>query len=573
MKIALYLRVSSDIQDYNRQETELTAKALSDGKEIAYIFNDKISGFKDDKDRPDLNKMLQLTSDEIQEIYISELSRLSRNPTYLKILIDRFTEKGINIYSYSQNINTLNREGRTDFMTSLLISILSEYSAYEITLRNFRVKSGKNESITKRGNSYTNKPPFGYKLTGDSKNRKLEIDEVESKIVKNIFTMASKSTNLVEIAQYLNLNKISTRNIHYVKKDYMLFAKTRVISKSDIKWTTTTIRSLLKNTVYCGYKDLLGIGRITTPSIISERLFIKCNARIKNRITYANLTKRNFYILKGLVFCGICGKSYLGIRMGHVYTYTCADKTHKGSITYLGCNNRSIGRIALESMIWSVIKKRYINYRKKALLEADLVKSTELITESKKQIAIAEKRKTELVKESARLLDQQVKGLYDPDLIDKKQEAIVDETTLLNKAINRYSFQIDYVKKTILNRDPSYCQPFDITEIEKDYDKRKLAINELVSEISVYRAEADYIVIKLDYQNGHTNYIIRRVYRNNFLVLDSHSYKYDKSTGQFLCNKITPSGKDFFYRKPNEIFEQATRKNLIEKIVPVLAGK
>lgn len=130
IKIALYLRVSTDIQDYNRQETGLTAKALSDGKEISYIFNDKISGYKEDKDRPGLNKMLQLTSDEIQEIYISELSRLSRNPTYFKILIDLFTEKGINIYSYSQNINTLNREGRTDFMTSLLISILSEYSAY-----------------------------------------------------------------------------------------------------------------------------------------------------------------------------------------------------------------------------------------------------------------------------------------------------------------------------------------------------------------------------------------------------------------------------------------------------------
>ncbi len=55
MKIALYLRVSTDVQDFNRQKTDLTAKVLNEGNEVCCIFSDKISGFKKDKDRPDLN--------------------------------------------------------------------------------------------------------------------------------------------------------------------------------------------------------------------------------------------------------------------------------------------------------------------------------------------------------------------------------------------------------------------------------------------------------------------------------------------------------------------------------------
>ena len=215
MKAALYIRVSTDAQDVNRQVSDLTARAISDGNEIINVFQDKISGFKNELQREGLAELLNLTSDDVQLIYISELSRLSRNPTYLKVLVDQFTNKGINLFFLSQNINTLNKDGKTEFTTALLISILSEYSAYEITLKNQRSKSGKKEAIVNKGNAYSYKPAYGYKNV----DKKLLIEPTEAAIISEIFQRYADGKSVREIVQWLNLTGAPTRNTSFMKKE------------------------------------------------------------------------------------------------------------------------------------------------------------------------------------------------------------------------------------------------------------------------------------------------------------------------------------------------------------------
>ena len=73
-KTALYLRVSTQIQDYQRQKTELLSYAERNNLDVVYVFEEKMSGAIDD--RPEFKKMIKL--DDISVILVWELSRLGR---------------------------------------------------------------------------------------------------------------------------------------------------------------------------------------------------------------------------------------------------------------------------------------------------------------------------------------------------------------------------------------------------------------------------------------------------------------------------------------------------------------
>ena len=73
---ACYIRVSTDKQEYDRQLNELKMYAKKEKIKIAYIFEEKESGFN--SARPEYNKLMNLTKDQIDIVLIWELSRLSR---------------------------------------------------------------------------------------------------------------------------------------------------------------------------------------------------------------------------------------------------------------------------------------------------------------------------------------------------------------------------------------------------------------------------------------------------------------------------------------------------------------
>ena len=99
MRAAAYLRVSTRQQNEDTQLPDLLKQIEIDNGILKdeYIFRDKISGLKDKTERKDLNRLLELTRNEIDIVYIWEISRLSRNPIYFDELINEFRKKRINI--------------------------------------------------------------------------------------------------------------------------------------------------------------------------------------------------------------------------------------------------------------------------------------------------------------------------------------------------------------------------------------------------------------------------------------------------------------------------------------------
>ncbi|HEY3369392.1 MAG TPA: recombinase family protein [Prolixibacteraceae bacterium] len=542
MKIALYLRVSTNVQETERQRTDLTKRAKKDKAEIAYIFEDKISGFKNEKRRPDLNKLLQLTKEDIDSVYITELSRLSRDPAHFTELVDIFKQKGINIFFLAQNINTINNDNDLDFTTDISLAFFSRYSAYEIKLKNDRSASGKREAI-RRGNSYSYKPPFGYKKV----DKQLCLHDDEAKIVKDIFTKYANGESIKEIVENLNLRQIPTRNSDFIKKESFQVNNKKTINKSEIKWGKSSVRNLLRNTVYCGHKVIKSGDEIKTPAIITSELFAKCQDEIKGRISNTDKSLKNDFMLRGIFICGECGKQFLGTRSHSNLLYKCSDKTHLKSNSYIGCKNTSIFKVHIEEMIWAAVKSAYIMLKTKQIKEGNISTIKIKIEEFNSDIKAIDIKLNDLAENSSRLLDLYTKGLYPLITLENKQNILNSEIHSFSKKKKKLQVLINDAICSLQAIDEMDSKPFNLEEVEKVYDLRKEAVRELLKEVLIFKIDNKFTVFQLNFKAGYTQNIIRETWRKKYQIVDSYNLTFDPNTKLFQNNnQIEKNGSNDF---------------------------
>jgi DNA invertase Pin-like site-specific DNA recombinase len=572
MRIALYLRVSTNVQETERQRTDLTKRAKKDKAEIAYVFEDKISGFKNEKKRPDLNKLLQLTKEDIDSVYITELSRLSRDPAHFTELVDIFKQKGINIFFLAQNINTINNDNDLDFTTDISLAFFSRYSAYEIKLKNDRSASGKREAI-KRGDSYSYKPPYGYKKV----DKKLCLHDDEAKIVKDIYTKYAKGESIKEIVEYLNLRQIPTRNSDFIKKESFQVNDKKTINKSEIKWGKSSVRNLLRNTVYCGHKVIKSGDEIKTPAIITSELFAKCQDEIKGRITNTDKSLKNDFMLRGIFICGECGKQYLGTRSHSNLLYKCSDKTHLKSNSYIGCKNTSIFKVHVEEMIWSVVKSAYILLKTKQIKEGNIINIKSKIEDYNSDIKAVDVKLDELAENSLRLLDLYTKGLYPLVTLENKQNIINSEIHSLSKRKKRLQVLKNDALSNLQAIDEMELNPFNLEEVEKVYEHRKEAIREILKDVVIFKFDNKFTVFQLNFKAGYTQNIIRDTWRKKYQLVDSYNLIFNPITKLFQNNhqietnesgELIPSTINYKYT-PEELFRNYSKyPELMEITLP-----
>ena len=88
-RIAIYLRVSTSTQDYERQRQEIETYCKANNYQIVNTFEEKISGAKDE--RPQFNALCSLSKNDIDAVVVWEISRLGRKlTTVIKAVEDKF---------------------------------------------------------------------------------------------------------------------------------------------------------------------------------------------------------------------------------------------------------------------------------------------------------------------------------------------------------------------------------------------------------------------------------------------------------------------------------------------------
>ncbi|MCQ2243824.1 MAG: recombinase family protein [Bacteroidaceae bacterium] len=269
-KVAIYLRVSTSKQDYERQEAELKAYCKAFNLEIKYIFAEKISGAKDN--RPEFMKLTELTKSDIDVILVWEISRLGRNTTTVYQAAKDFAEKGINVISLKEHFQMLDDNGEKTPMATIMLALFASMAELERETLIERTTSGKRNKMIEGKMTYTNKPPFGY----DMVNSLLVINEEKAEIVRDIYRLYIKGVSIKEISKIYGISNIN---------------------------------KILTNTVYYGIAHSKTINQdIEVPPIISKETYLmarkKAEEKRVKRAKYGSITN----IFKGKVFCKHCGR-------------------------------------------------------------------------------------------------------------------------------------------------------------------------------------------------------------------------------------------------------------------------
>ena len=301
----LYPRVSTEDQSrfgHSLDEQEDRLKKLCEFKdyEIYKVYREEGVSAKD-TNRPKFKEMIQDMKDgKINKIVVYKLDRLTRSIQDLENICKMLEEYNCDLESVAEEINTGNANGK------FFIRMLTILAQLEIERTSERTKFGL-IGAAKKGH-ISGQPALGY--TKKDKSKKLVIDELESDVVKRIFSMYLEGSSVCHICDIFNEENVLNKH-----------------------WATTTVDKILSNKIYIGSiehgkrdKRNTQIFEDVVPAIIDKTTF-ECVQKRKEK-NLKNYKRKRTYIFMQKILCPKCHKimggesSTSGTGAKHIY-YKC----------------------------------------------------------------------------------------------------------------------------------------------------------------------------------------------------------------------------------------------------------
>ena len=516
---AIYLRVSTVDQNYERQRVELEALVKSRGDNLKYVFEEKRSAVLSMDTREQLTKMRQLTKDDVDIIYIWDITRLSRRSIDFINLVYEFANKGICLYFKDKNIITLDEDGQINAMASIYLYMLGIFAQMDAENLKSKMKSGKEKSLLD-GNSYTTHAPFGYYLD----NKKLYIKEDEAELIRMIYNLYIDGKTLNEAAIQMNSKNIPT--------------------KSGGKWTAEIIRKMIINPVYKGkpeyrnYKKVNGklqvdkVRVFDAPAIIDAGKWdLAQEQRVKN-ITCADKSRTRKALLRGIIVCGLCGKSCnVAQTKNKVALYRCSDK--RASInTKVGCKNGGITADYIDYIIWELVKNAYKQNRFTEQFEAAKQANKDKMDSNLDQISNYLDEISKINKNIAKVRKGYMNGIYDDISASKEIKEYNNQIEKINRLISDLEAEnVLLERKSNISKDQ-----FKIDDVEPSNAEKALIIREYIKEARLFAISNNKKVVEVEYNLGFTEYVLISTYKGKkgySLVVDTESIIFNKDRNNF----------------------------------------
>ena len=512
-KCAIYIRVSSDLQDYERQITDLGNFAKSNNLSFTNenIYEDRISGFKNENEREGLRKLLkEVVPSGIKKILIWEISRLARKHKDLLDLTEFFQENKIDVYFFQQRFWLLDETLKISPQAGLSIAFFGWQAGYEARLTKERFKSAKmlNESLGKYNGG---KIPFGYKLDGIKRyiineDKLPDLDVSEADIVREVFDLYEKGLVCSKICMLC-------RSKGYPK----------------IVLNTHTLARLLRNESYIGHKSTK-LGNRPTPPIINESQFYAVNGLVTLNKTKADKGKKHIFLLRGILKCSVCNKFYVGKQTDDGYICpqnSGSNKTNNNS----SCKGGNISISNVEGIVWERVKYWLTKWKVEGFDDEDLEYKSR-ISEMNEQIKRYNNTIQDIEKQKGRLNFMFKNGGSSPEDYLKEltknmsdREKYVREIALLQAEINEQEMRKEEyasMGKRIEN----------INSISDRNQMRKLTKN-IIKEVYFYKADLFKTVLFIKYHRISTvdcilyNTVAKK--GNTFKLTFTKYFRYDDS--------------------------------------------
>lgn len=146
----IFVRVSSQEQNYERQVSDLTKVADANGWVVSEVVSEKVSSYKKGVKREGLERLLDLVEKgSVRRVLVSEVSRIGRIPSQTLRILEDFTAKGVSIYVHNVGLETLTESGKLNIAAGMMFTLFAEFARVESAQLSERVKSGMDQARRK----------------------------------------------------------------------------------------------------------------------------------------------------------------------------------------------------------------------------------------------------------------------------------------------------------------------------------------------------------------------------------------------------------------------------------------
>ena len=529
--VAIYIRLSKEDGDKEESESVTNQRKIlrAFAEENHYRIYDEYvdDGYTGTNfNRPDFKRMINdIENKKVNMVITKSLSRLGRDYIETGRYIEKyFPENNIRYIAVLDDVDTF-LDKNCD--TVALKNIFNDFFAKETSKNVKRTKNKKK----KEGFYYITYAPFGYKKV--SKSGRIEIDEVQSKIVRMIFDLFIGGKGTYQIAKELNNLKINPPGLQMKMANVL-----KNTTDTTNKWSHNTVRRILENKSYIGncvqnktkkisYKSKKIISLSEEEYTITEKHheaiinLDKFNLVQKILANHKNDKVRDTdVLLKGILYCSHCNNK-LVIR-------TKTDKTKSGEKIrrYIYCQT------ANKEFSNKKCYKKYINYDK--FEKETLDKITEILNMYINSNAFKNEdalKKLLESQESKYTIDNKIKKLNkDLENINKKismaysdrlngileeQDFKLFSAGLINerKRIESLTYELKNQIKDFSENKMSETIKFDMKKIIENLLKNKLYTKEVLNQL-VNRIEVDKNNNVIIYFNFHELNCMKDVIEN-----------------------------------------------------------
>jgi site-specific DNA recombinase len=329
-KVVIYARVSSERQDVDlsisAQLKALREYAARNGYFIVREYVDEAESGRS-IDRPGFKQMIVAARQKPPQfvaILVWKLSRFARNREDSIIYKSLLRKQGIQVISINEPVEDT-PSGR---LLEGIIEVIDEF--YSANLSQDVVRGMRENSS--RGFYSGGQVPYGYKIVkvkdGDAERSKLEPDPTTSVVVARIYRECVSGKGLVEIAQDLNKEGLTT--------------------KAGRRWGNTSLHTILRNEIYVGtliwdkrHRRRVGTSDASLirvedacPAIVDRDTFDCARTKLASRapnVTHPRVVHSD-YILGGMIRCKHCDAAMIGhaVKSGKFFYYMCGNARRRG---------------------------------------------------------------------------------------------------------------------------------------------------------------------------------------------------------------------------------------------------
>ena len=350
MSTAIYLRVSTEAQAEQGYSLAAQREACLRLAPDAKVYTD--DGYSGEfLDRPALSRLREdVRAGLIRRVVVYDPDRLSRNLTNQLLLADEIERAGAQLVFVTHSYDA-SPEGR------LFFSIRGAISAFEKAKIRERTMAGKRTKALS-GKVIFNDNPIGYDW--DSEKSMYIINEGEAEIIRKIFDLC--------VVDHMGVRSIA---LHLRQQN--------VRNKKGKHFTPSNVHRILTNKMYCGvkqsfqvYNKKIGQSKvelvrrpesewipISVPAIVTEETWEKAQAVLQSNKLFAKRNAKRQYLLKGLLRCGICGRSMIGVCRtikGKEYQYYVCSTTMQAWYNKTEtCPNRHVPAQVIEEAVWQAV--------------------------------------------------------------------------------------------------------------------------------------------------------------------------------------------------------------------------